>query len=360
VLEHALRERVRRIPNVRIQSGVRVSGLIEHAGRVTGVRFHHAYTPEERLAADLVVDASGRNSKSVEWLETLGLPTPRVDEVALETRYASRIYARRPSDLGGAVALMIVSDPRCPRGGIALALDEQRWLVSQYAMGPIERPPTDHDGYVAFARRLPSPELAQILAHAEPLTDFATLRFPSAIRRRYETLEDPAPGFIALGDASCSFNPTFGQGITVAAKQALVLRELAALGERADLEPTFFARASRVVDVAWNMAAGRSFLYDGVVGRPTLKMRLANAYMPRVVARAHDDVQVATALLETLHFLSPPESLFAPRILRRVLAGAPPPSAERPSEIWQDAERGIAPDSFRYHAAGQGGLPGAR
>jgi hypothetical protein len=306
------------------------------------------------------VDASGRNSRGVEWLETLGLPTPRVDEVALETRYASRIYARRPDDLGGAVALMIVSDPRCPRGGIALALDERRWLVSQYAMGPIERPPTEHAGYVAFARRLPSPELAQILAHAEPLSDFATLRFPSAIRRRYESMRHSTPGFIALGDALCSFNPTFGQGITVAAKQALVLQELAADDDRVDLECAFFARAARAVDVAWNVAAGRSFLYDGVVGRPTLKMRIANAYMPRVVARAHDDVLVATALLETLHFLSPPENLFAPRILRRVLAGAPAPSAEPARQLWQDAERGVAPDSFRYHAAGQGGMPGAR
>jgi 2-polyprenyl-6-methoxyphenol hydroxylase-like FAD-dependent oxidoreductase len=360
VLEHVVRQRVHRIPNLRTRANIRVLGLSHADGRITGVHIRDARGSEEHLGADLVVDASGRNSKSAEWLAALGFPPPRIDEVALETRYTSRVYSRRATDLDGAIALMIVSDPACPRGGIALALDDERWLVSQYAMGGSERPPADHAGYVEFARSLPSLELATLLARARPLTESATLRFPSSVRRRYEDLRGPAAGFIVFADALCSFNPTFGQGITVAAKQALLLRALAPSVDEEGFERRFFDAAASIVDVAWNVAAGRSFLYSGVTGRPTLKMRLANAYLPRVIRRAHDDVAVATALLRTLHFLAPPESLFAPAIMRRVFTPSTRSAAQPPHELWQTWDRGFAADSVRYYDPREDRVPRAR
>jgi hypothetical protein len=65
-------------------------------------------------------------------------------------------------------------------------------------------------------------------------------------------------------------------------------------------------------------------MYPGVAGRPNLKMRIANAYLPRVVAKAHEDPEVATALLRVMHFLAPPESLFAPHLALRVLRSTRP------------------------------------
>jgi 2-polyprenyl-6-methoxyphenol hydroxylase-like FAD-dependent oxidoreductase len=319
VLEHAIRRRVAEVPNLRIRAGTRVNGLRYEAGRVTGVRV----TPnlggaEEDLAADLVVDASGRYSQLPEWLAALGLAPPRIEEVALETHYVSRIYSRRPHHIDGGMALVVVSDPASPRGGIALALDEQRWIVSQYAMGG-QHPPQDHAGFVGFARTLASQALAEILEDAEPLGEARTLRFPSSIRRHYDKMRDFPKGLLVCADALSSFNPTFGQGITVAAKQALVLRDLCTRVPLAELGKIFLSRTAPIVDIAWNASVGRTFLYPGVVGRPTLQMRIANAYLPRVVARAHEDAQVATALLKVMHFLAPPNSLFAPWILSRVL-----------------------------------------
>jgi hypothetical protein len=264
-----------------------------------------------------------------EWLAALGLGTPRIEEIALPTHYASRTYARRPHHLNGGIALAVVSDPKVPRGGIALALDHERWIVSQFAIGG-ERPPQDRAGLVHFARTLASPALAEILADSEPLSETRTLRFPSSIRRHYGKMRDFPKGLLVCADALASFNPTFGQGITVAAKQAVLLRELCARVPLADIGKVFLQRAAPIVDVAWNASAGRSFLYPDVVGRPTLTMRLANAYLPSVIARAHDDAEVATALLEVLHFLAPPDRLFSPRMLLRVLAGKRPPGASEP------------------------------
>jgi len=328
LLEHVIRERVRALRNVRIQTNVRCGGLIAADARIVGVRASIDGV-DQQVAADLAVDASGRNSKLTAWLFQLGFAPPAVDEVEVETHYVTRVYPRRPQHLAGGIAVVVVSDPQMPRGGIAVALDERRWLVSLYAMG-VTHPPKDHTGFVEFARTLAGPQLTEILGDAEPLGEAATLRFPSSIRRRYERARSLPDGLVVVGDAMASFNPTFGQGITVAAKQALLLREL---GPRGGCRG-YFKRAARIRDVAWDASVGRLFSYPGVVGRPTLKMRLAQRYLPRVIARAQMDVMVATALLEVMQFLAPPESLFAWRILRRVfgrtrsrarleLAGAP-------------------------------------
>jgi 2-polyprenyl-6-methoxyphenol hydroxylase-like FAD-dependent oxidoreductase len=317
LLEHAIRSRVSRLPNLSIRTGTRALGLHCAAGKVTGLRVSPARGVEEQLTANLIVDASGRHSELPAWLAALGLAAPRIEEVALETHYASRPYARRRHHLDGGIALALVANPRVPRGGVALALDEERWLVSQYALGGA-RPPRDHAGFVAFARTLSSPALAELLDDAEPLSETRTLRFPSSIRRHYDELRDLPRGLLVCGDALASFNPTFGQGITVAAKQAVLLRDLCRRVPLAELGRAFLQQAAPIVDIAWNASVGPAFSYPSVVGRPTLRMRIANAYLPRVIERAHEDVQVATALLKVMQFLEPPRALFAPAIMLRL------------------------------------------
>ncbi len=320
LLEHAIRRRVAELPNLSIRTSAKVSGLLYGAGRVMGVRLAPPLGGgEEDVSADLVVDASGRHSQLPQWLAALQLPAPRIEEVTLELNYASRIYARRPQHLGGGIALMVVSSPESPRGGIALALDEERWIVSLYAMDGT-RPPQDHAGFVGFARTLASSALTEILEDSSPQSETRTLRFPSSIRRHYDKMRDFPKGLLVCADALASFNPTFGQGITVAARQAILLQDLCTRVALGELGRVFLSRSAPIVDVAWNASVGRIFLYPGVVGRPTLNMRIANAYLPRVVARAHADAKVATALLEVMHFLRPPKSLFTPSLMLRVLA----------------------------------------
>jgi 2-polyprenyl-6-methoxyphenol hydroxylase-like FAD-dependent oxidoreductase len=320
VLEHVIRRRVAELSNLSIRTGAKVSGLLYDAGRVSGVRIAPALGgTEEELPSELVVDASGRYSQLPEWLAALGFAAPRIEEVALETHYASRTYSRRPQHLNGGIALVIVSDPESPRGGIALALDDERWIVSQYALGG-ERPPQDHAGFVGFARTLASSALAEILEDAEPLDETRTMRFPSSIRRHYGTMREFPKGLLVCADALATVNPAFGQGITLAAKQALLLRDLCTRVELPELGKIFLRQAAPIVDIAWNAGVGRTFLYPGVVGRPTLKMRIANAYLLRVVASAHEDAEVATAFLKVMHFEAPPDSLLAPGVMLRVFA----------------------------------------
>ncbi|HET7543648.1 MAG TPA: tryptophan 7-halogenase, partial [Polyangiaceae bacterium] len=267
VLEHAIRARVLALPRVRLCTSTRITGLVVSDGRVAGARTTAPGTGEETLNADVIVDATGRGSKLPDFLRAAGYDPPRLEEVALETNYVSRTYARTQAHAPYGVGVLVVSSPEVPRGGIALALDARTWIVSQYGLGSV-RPPLDPEGYLDFARSLAGPQLARLLEASQPLDDPATLKFASSRRLHYEELRRLPEGLFVCGDALASFNPTFGQGITVAALQ---VERLAALGDAvAELGANrrFLRQASAIVDGAWNTAAGRSFLYAGVRGRP--------------------------------------------------------------------------------------------
>ena len=178
-------------------------------------------------------------------------------------------------------------------------------IVSLYGFGSV-RPPLDTAGYRDFARSLAAPDLARLLETSEPLDEPATMKFASSRRRRYEELRRVPDGLFVCGDAIASFNPTFGQGITVAALQAERLGRMGPGVAEPGANRRFLRAASEIVDIAWNTAAGRSFTFEGVQGRPTLAMRLSNAYLPHVIARAHSDVTVATALLRSHASWQPP------------------------------------------------------
>jgi 2-polyprenyl-6-methoxyphenol hydroxylase-like FAD-dependent oxidoreductase len=317
ILEHAVRRRVLALPNVEMRTEMRVTGLSLDGDVVTGVRCSKGASTFTEPAS-LAIDATGRTSRASDWLADAGFPRPPTDEVALDTHYVTRLYTRTPSQRED-IAVLVVSSPECPRGGIALALDERTWIISQYALGGA-RPPPSPAAFAAFARTLPSRRLAELLEESEPIGEHHTLRFPSSIRRRFEDLSRMPRGLIVMGDALSSFNPTFGQGITVAALEARALSDLAPGRAIPGFEAEFQRRAARIVDVAWNASVGRTFLYDGVRGKPSLAMRLGNAYLPRVVAAAHRDPEIAALFMRTLHFVAPPSSLFAPRVLWRVLA----------------------------------------
>jgi 2-polyprenyl-6-methoxyphenol hydroxylase-like FAD-dependent oxidoreductase len=336
LLEHAIRRRVLARRGVRIRTGARAVALVIADGRVTGVRIATHDGAEETVSAALVVDALGRTSPLPELLEAAGYAAPRVEEVALQTNYVSRMYRRTKAHASFGVGILVVASPEVPRGGTAFAIQDDVWLVSQYAFGST-RPPLDAPGFQRHAQSLAGPELAQLLATTEPLDEPATMKFASSVRRRYEKLRRFPHGLFVCGDAVASFNPTFGQGITVAALQAELLGRMGAGVTAPSANRRFLRDASAIVDIAWNTAAGRSFTFDGVQGTPSLMMRVSNAYLPHVVARAHTDVAVATALMRAIHFLAPPASLFAPSILAKVLFSRQAPAARRPPLITSSA-----------------------
>ena len=314
LLEHHVRSRVAALPTVTIIPRRPVTGLITDGDRVTGVR-----TGDTQVAADLVVDASGRGSRIPFWLVELGYPAPVEDRIEVGLRYVTRIYRLPPGSLGDDAAVLTAATLAIPRGALLAATEGGRHIVTAAGMGG-DLPPTDPEGFERFLTRLPCSDIAAALADAEPLDAPVAFRFPASVRRRYERLRRFPRGLFVLGDAVCSFNPVYGQGMTVAALQAAVLRD--ELG-RSDSPRArrYFRRISALIDPPWTVAAGADLAHPHVVGPRGLTVRILNRCLPRVHAAAAHDPVLATAVLRVTGLLDPPTALLRPDRLARVLLG---------------------------------------
>jgi 2-polyprenyl-6-methoxyphenol hydroxylase-like FAD-dependent oxidoreductase len=314
MLEAAVRERVLAIPGITRRDNTAVEGLVASDGsdRVAGIR-----CGGQTLTADLIVDATGRGSRTPQWLEAMGYEKPREETVQIALGYTTRFFRRRTTDLQGDTAVIIPSTPYGKRGGVMLAQEGDRWTVTLFGhFGNYA--PGDLPGFIEFARNLPAPYIHEVVQHAEPLGDAAATRFPASIRRRYEKLQRFPAGYIVLGDAMCSFNPIYGQGMSVAALEAVELEKSLGANDR-DLAKTFFRRAAKVVDIPWSIAVGNDLRMPEAVGPRTAAVRFVNWYMSKLHKAAHSDPVPALAFHRVGNLLAPPPSVMHPRVAVRVL-----------------------------------------
>lgn len=325
LLEGQVRARLLTRANVAVLEGYEVHGLtaLDDGRRITGVRLQRRDKgrAEEGLEADLVIDATGRRSRSPTWLEGLGYRPPPEERVVVEVTYMTRLYRRHRSDLGGDLAVLVAASPPNRGAGAAIAIEDDRWMVTLVGILG-EQAPADEQGFVEFAAGLPAPDVYELIRDREPLSDAVLMRFPANERRRYERLDRFPEGLLVIGDALCSFNPVYGQGMTVAALQAVLLGECLDHEGTHELARRFFRSAGRLVDAPWDIAAGSDLAFEEVEGRRGPKVRLINRYMARLLTVAHRDAAVANAFHQVTNLAAPPQSLLHPRVSLRVLAGS--------------------------------------
>ena len=340
-LEGYVRARVRALPNVAFLDSCDIVGLAAtpDGRRISGARVlgRADGSAEEELGADLVVDATGRGSRTPAWLHALGYARPDEEQVRVGLGYATRTYRLPPDALDGDLAVLDATTPEHPRGGALLRLEGDRWMVTLAGMLG-DHPPTDPDGFLAFARSLRFPDIYQTVRDAAPLDDPVGFRFPASVRHRYERLDRFPDALLVMGDAVCSFNPIYGQGMSVAALEALALRRHLQRG--AEPQPRrWFRGLARVVDVPWDIAVGGDLAVPGVQGRRTLKDRLVHAYIARLHAAAEHDATLASAFVRVAGLVAPPQSLLHPSIAVRVLRARRHPATGTAASSNRDAVR---------------------
>ena len=253
---------------------------------------------------------------------------PQEERLDVGVTYASRRLSLPADPLAGDKFVLIGARPGHPRTLFLFAQEGGRWILGLGGYGPAHRPPSDPEGFAAFAATVAPPDVLEAIEAAEPLDEIATHRFPASVRRRYDRLRSFPAGLLVAGDAICSFNPTYGQGMTVAAAQAVALRDCLERGGR-DLARRFFSAASVPIDHAWELSVGADLALPEVEGRRSARVRLVNAYLRRLRATAEHDPAVAGALIAVVGMLERPPPRAAPRDRRPRRARPAPVCLER-------------------------------
>jgi 2-polyprenyl-6-methoxyphenol hydroxylase-like FAD-dependent oxidoreductase len=327
LVESVVRDLLRANPRVVLRDRTEAQGLVadqrDGVPRLTGVRVtSRDGGASEELAADLVVDASGRSARTPDWLRALGVTPP--DETVVDARaaYSTRWYqapAERPADWWWKGIWIDPKELPQERAGVLMPVEGDRWIVALGGLGG-NYPPTDEAGFEAALRDLRSPLIADVVARATPLSPVYGNREMANRFRHYDRWRARIDGFVALGDAACKFNPIHGQGMTSAVACAGILHAtIARVGLAApDLPRTFFRAQARFLRDPWMLATGADFRVPGTTGpRPPLTgltARYLDAFMRALV----DDDVLRKTLAEVIHMLRPASALFAPGIMARV------------------------------------------
>lgn len=339
VLEGHLRNRVAALPNVKFLEETDIIGLVAtpDKARVIGARVqrHGDDGAPETLDADLVVDATGRASRTPVWLEELGYQRPEETRIKINLSYTSRRYRTvDQSVVQGNLSINPVSTPGSPRGAFLSEIEHGRYVLSLTGVLG-EAAPTDPDGFLAWAKSLPIPHIYLAVRDGEPLDDPVTHRYPASVRRHYERLTRFPAGFLVLGDAACSFNPVYGQGISVSALEALELREHLLRGTPQPRR--FFKAISRIIDVPWDISAGSDLGHPEIEGHRPPKVRIGNAYMAKLHAAAVHDGSITRAFMRVAGLVEKPQALMRPGVILRVLR-----NANKPIPAMPDPQTGTA------------------
>jgi 2-polyprenyl-6-methoxyphenol hydroxylase-like FAD-dependent oxidoreductase len=322
-LERKVRERVRSLPNVTLREGYDVEEPIydPSPGSVSGVRIKSRATGEaSTLDAELLVDALGRGSPSPKWLAAWGFGEVTETLVQIDVGYATAVFERRPGDMHGASgAILAGTAPQSTRYAAVIGVEGSRWIIT--LVGCVkDYPPTDVAGWREFARSLPVPELYEMVKDREPLIPITSYRFPANRHRHYERLSRFPGGFLLLGDALCSFNPLYGQGMSVALREAWALDDCLRAGT-SDLAARFFKSAREIVESPWAIATGEDYRYPQVPGKRPPGFGVISRYMERAHRAATRDPVVLKQFFDVASLLAPPTAMLAPKIAWRVLLG---------------------------------------
>jgi 2-polyprenyl-6-methoxyphenol hydroxylase-like FAD-dependent oxidoreductase len=340
-LEYHVRRRVRAVGNVTLLDDYDVVELrsTPDRGRITGVRTVNRRSGEEStLAADLVVDATGRGARTPAWLESLGYGRPVEEHVVVHLTYAS-LALRMPPGALHEMAFVIGVVPGRPTGMFLVGCENDTWLFT--AMGMARRePPCERTAMYEFAENFTPAHVLAALRAAEPLGEVARHRVPSSQWRRYDKMRRFPDGLLVSGDAICSFNPIYGQGMTVAALEALALRDCRSRGAD-DLSRRFFKAAARPIRQAWQLAAGGDLALPEIGGAQPLATRLFNGYVDRVLTAAEFDAAAFNQFARVTGLVDPATRLLRPAMMWRAATA----KYRRPQLNTQPAKPAILVDS---------------
>ncbi|MFM6038829.1 MAG: FAD-dependent oxidoreductase [Sphaerospermopsis kisseleviana] len=322
LLEWIIRRRLVANDRVKLRLGTQVTSFLSNADKtqVTGVRIRTGNEPEIEIFADLVVDATGRTSRTPHWLQEMGYEPTQETIVNSFLGYASRWY-QIPSDLQiDWQSVYITAQPPGTRGGVIYKVEGNRWIVTLVGIGR-DYPPTDEGGFLEFARSLRSPIIYETIKNAQPISPIYAYKRTENCLRHYEKLSTFPENLVVVGDAVCSFNPVYGQGMTTAALGAVTLDECLSKQENlTGLSRRFQKQLNKEISIPWMIATGEDFRWSTTEGgKPSLINKMMQKYLEQVLVLQSKSGEVHQLFLEVINMIKPPRAFFHPRIFMQVL-----------------------------------------
>ncbi|QQN86089.1 FAD-dependent oxidoreductase [Bacillus toyonensis] len=323
LLEWHIQKRIDQVSNITITYKTLVNGLLVDGklNKVCGVKVKYLETGmQEEVHADIVVDASGFGSKSMEWLREYEIEVQE-EKVRIDLFYATRMFQLKENEeLDCCNMLMSPSFPENPYGVLIQTIEDNRYFVTFSGYANEKAPQTDNEFY-DFAENLSIPNVTEFLNKAEGITDIKTYKIPYQVRRRFDLVNNVPEGLLVVGDAQCRFDPVFGQGVSVAAMEAHQLQLL--LQSRKQLDKTFtqqfYKKTADIIETPWDMTTTEISRHPKLKRELTTKQKFQLWYTKQIYRLSASDSDVYIRLVRVMNLIRSPFHLFHPKVLLAVL-----------------------------------------
>lgn len=306
LLESVLGARLVGHRRVQLKAGMRALRirLSADGAKVTGVEVVDRAGNIGFESADLVIDASSQGALTIAALDQSGRMPPPTEVVGVDIGYSSAVFSI-PDFQPDAVGLATHPAQGSSRMGYMIRLSGHEWHVLLVGRGD-DQPPAEIKSFLDFARSFATPTIANALKLATSFDAFRRFRFPASIRRRFVGASELPAGLLPLGDAMCRVNPIYGQGMTIAAQEALLLRRLLerrTARSASDLTRQYLAGCELIIDPAWSFSVIPDFAFDATVGKRPADLQDHLARRDQTLRRAVDDADTHRAFIEAMHLL---------------------------------------------------------
>ncbi|MCU4767399.1 FAD-dependent oxidoreductase [Bacillus toyonensis] len=323
LLEWHIQKRIDQISNITITYKTLVNGLLVDGklNKVCGVKVKYLETGmQEEVHADIVVDASGFGSKSMEWLREYEIEVQE-EKVRIDLFYATKMFQLKENEeLDCCNMLMSPSFPKNPYGVLIQTIEDNRYFVTFSGYANEKAPQTD-DEFYDFAENLSISNVTEFLNKAEGITDIKTYKIPYQVRRRFDLVNNVPEGLLVVGDAQCRFDPVFGQGVSVAAMEAHQLQLL--LQSRKQLDKTFtqqfYKKTADIIEIPWDMTTTEISRHPQLKRELTTKQKFQLWYTKQIYRLSASDSDVYIRLVRVMNLIRSPFHLFHPKVLLAVL-----------------------------------------
>ncbi|MGZ5379854.1 MAG: NAD(P)/FAD-dependent oxidoreductase, partial [Mycobacterium sp.] len=312
-LEWQIRRRVLAIENIEIiRAGVTEPSYDTAQGRVTGVLLDSGDT----VPADFVVDATGRGTRLPAWLNKWGYERPREETVDVGIAYASHQF-HVPEGLLAEKVVVAGASRAQPVGIGMLFYEDGNWNVTTFGIAKVE-PPQTVAQILDLADDILPAHVSAALRQGTPLGEMAFHKYPTSRWRRYDNLERFPAGIFPFGDAVVSFNPTFGQGMTMTAIQAANLRAVIESGEP-DIAPHLAKATAKTTWPVWVMTAIGDLALHNATGESKWWYKPVGGLFDQFLGAAETDPVLAEWFLRRFSLLDSLYMVPSPRLVGRTI-----------------------------------------